>query len=59
MEPHWCKLSPSNTGARVLTLWNRSGVFYFFGGTLQIIGSVLEWIIGNTFPFVVFASYGE
>ncbi|MCJ1321246.1 hypothetical protein MMC15_006590 [Xylographa vitiligo] len=34
------------------------GAFYFFGGLLQIIGSVLEWIIGNTFPFVVFGSYG-
>jgi len=34
------------------------GVFYFFGGLLQIIGSVMEWIIGNTFPFVVFGSYG-
>lgn len=26
---------------------------------LQIIGSVMEWIIGNTFPCVVFASYGR
>jgi succinate-acetate transporter protein len=34
------------------------GVFYFFGGMLQIIGAVMEWIIGNTFPFVVFGSYG-
>ncbi|KAK3703632.1 hypothetical protein LTR37_014328 [Vermiconidia calcicola] len=34
------------------------GVFFFFGGMLQIIGAVMEWIIGNTFPFVVFASYG-
>ena len=34
------------------------GVFYFFGGMLQIIGSVMEWIIGNTFPCVVFGSYG-
>lgn len=36
-----------------------SGLFYFFGGMLQIIGSVMEWIIGNTFPCVVFASYGR
>ncbi|KAK5020666.1 hypothetical protein LTS07_011495 [Exophiala sideris] len=35
-----------------------SGLFFFFGGMLQILGSVLEWIIGNTFPFVVFACYG-
>jgi uncharacterized protein len=34
------------------------GVFYFFGGMLQIIGSAMEWVIGNTFPFVVFGSYG-
>jgi succinate-acetate transporter protein len=33
------------------------GVFYFFG-LLQIIGSVMERIIGNTFPFVVFGYYG-
>lgn len=26
---------------------------------LQIIGSVLEWILGNTFTYIVFACYGE
>jgi len=34
------------------------GVFYFFGGALQMIGSLLERILGNTFSFVVFGSYG-
>ncbi|KEF52983.1 uncharacterized protein A1O9_10890 [Exophiala aquamarina CBS 119918] len=34
------------------------GLFFFFGGMLQVLGSVLEWILGNTFPFVVFACYG-
>ncbi|CAK7199495.1 hypothetical protein SEUCBS139899_002175 [Sporothrix eucalyptigena] len=34
------------------------GLFYFFGGMLQIIGSVLEWILGNTFTYIVFACYG-
>jgi succinate-acetate transporter protein len=34
------------------------GLYYFFGGMLQIIGSLLEWFIGNTFPFVVFGSFG-
>ncbi|KFY03490.1 hypothetical protein O988_01433 [Pseudogymnoascus sp. VKM F-3808] len=34
------------------------GAFYFFGGMLQIIGSVMEWVIGNTFTMVVFGSYG-
>ncbi|KAK5332313.1 hypothetical protein LTR98_011557, partial [Exophiala xenobiotica] len=34
------------------------GLFFFFGGMLQVLGSILEWIIGgNTFPFVVFACY--
>ena len=35
------------------------GTYYFFGGMLQVIGSLLEWFIGNTFPFVVFGSFGE
>jgi succinate-acetate transporter protein len=35
------------------------GTFYFFGGVLQLLGCILEWIIGNTFPFVVFGSFGK
>lgn len=35
-----------------------TGVFFFFGGLLMIIGSIGEWIIGNTFPFVVFGTFG-
>jgi hypothetical protein len=35
------------------------GVFYFFGGLLQIIGAILEWLVGNTFIYVVFGSFGE
>jgi len=35
------------------------GTYYFFGGMLQVIGSILEWFIGNTFPFVVFGSFGK
>ncbi|KAF2774475.1 hypothetical protein EJ03DRAFT_340597 [Teratosphaeria nubilosa] len=34
------------------------GVYYGFGAVLMILGSVGEWIIGNTFPFVVFGSFG-
>jgi len=34
------------------------GVYYFFGGVLMILGSFLEFILGNTFPFVVFGSFG-
>lgn len=37
---------------------NYSGAYYFFGGVLMILGSVLEFILGNTFPFVVFGSFG-
>jgi succinate-acetate transporter protein len=29
-----------------------------FCGMLQIVGSMMEWTIGNTFPFVVFSSCG-
>jgi len=34
------------------------GLFFFFGGMLQVLGSILEWVLGNTFPFIVFACYG-
>lgn len=35
------------------------GAYYFFGGLLMIIGSLLEFILGNTFPFVVFGTFGS
>ena len=35
------------------------GVFFFFGCLLMILGAVGEWIIGNTFPFVVFGTFGR
>jgi len=35
-----------------------TGVYYFFGGLLMILGGFLEFILGNTFPFVVFCSFG-
>lgn len=34
------------------------GVYYSFGGVLMILGGFLEFILGNTFPFVVFGSFG-
>jgi len=34
------------------------GAYYFFGGLLMILGGFLEFILGNTFPFVVFSSFG-
>ncbi|KAL2699279.1 hypothetical protein AAEP93_009254 [Penicillium crustosum] len=34
------------------------GMYYFYGGLLQIIGAIFELIIGNTFPCVVFGTFG-
>jgi len=34
------------------------GTYYAFGGTLMLLGSLLEFVLGNTFPFVVFGSFG-
>ncbi|KAH8812105.1 GPR1/FUN34/yaaH family-domain-containing protein [Xylogone sp. PMI_703] len=34
------------------------GFTYFFGGLLQILASIMEFVLGNTFPFVVFGSFG-
>lgn len=35
-----------------------SGAFFFFGGLLMVIGAILEFVLGNTFPFVVFGTFG-
>ncbi|MCJ1368152.1 hypothetical protein MMC16_007293 [Acarospora aff. strigata] len=35
-----------------------TGSYFFMGGLLMIIGGVLEFFLGNTFPFVVFCSFG-
>lgn len=34
------------------------GAYYFVSGVGLTIAGVLEWILGNTFPFVVFIIYG-
>ncbi|KAF1987491.1 GPR1/FUN34/YaaH-class plasma membrane protein [Aulographum hederae CBS 113979] len=34
------------------------GTYFFFGGLLMVLGSLGEFLIGNTFPFVVFGSFG-
>lgn len=34
------------------------GSYYFFGGILQLLGGFLEWVLGNTFPSVVFCTFG-
>jgi len=35
-----------------------SGSWYFFGGIVMVIAGICEFILGNTFPFVVFIVYG-
>lgn len=53
-----------------------TGVYFFFGGLLMILGSLgevgpanlhltckranirIQWVLGNTFPFVVFGTFG-
>jgi succinate-acetate transporter protein len=57
-EPQLCPyIYPFSSRASRLTVFN-SGTFYFFGGLLMILASVLEFIVGNTFVFVVFGSFG-
>jgi len=34
------------------------GAYFFMGGLLMILGSLGEFLLGNTFPFVVFGSFG-
>ncbi|KAK5997773.1 Protein alcS [Cladobotryum mycophilum] len=33
-------------------------VYFFQGGILMFVGGLLEWVLGNTFPAVVFLSFG-
>ena len=33
------------------------GTYYFFGGMLLLVGGLFEFILGNTFPAVVFSSF--
>ncbi|KAF2748849.1 hypothetical protein M011DRAFT_441382 [Sporormia fimetaria CBS 119925] len=34
-----------------------NATIFFFGGMLMLLGGIGEWIIGNTFPFVVFTTF--
>jgi succinate-acetate transporter protein len=35
-----------------------TGAYYGFGAILMILGGLLEFFLGNTFPSVVFCSFG-
>ncbi|KAK3705607.1 hypothetical protein LTR37_013215 [Vermiconidia calcicola] len=45
--------TPFSSGAAGL------GTYVAFGGILMLIGGIGEWILGNTFPCVVFGSFGS
>ncbi|OAQ99113.1 hypothetical protein LLEC1_07806 [Akanthomyces lecanii] len=34
-------------------------VYYFQGGILMTLGAILEWILGNTSPAIVFGTFGS
>lgn len=51
-----------NQTARFLCLYLTTGIrgpIIFLGGLLLLIGSVLEFVLGNTFPCVVFGTIGK
>lgn len=35
-----------------------SPVYFFMGGFLMVLSGILEWVLGNSFPFIVFCSLG-
>ena len=59
-------LISATPNACILMGWRGAGgggaailpVFIFFGGMLQIIGGIGEWILGNTFSSCLFFTYG-
>lgn len=55
-----CEIPQTLDSARVNKdlISSNSGSYYFFGGLLLVLSGFLEFILGNTFPSVVFSSYG-
>ena len=45
-------------GANSSSLAAVSGAWYFFGGIAMTTAAIAEFVLGNTFPFVVFMVYG-
>lgn len=46
----------SDTVTRLTSL---SGAYFFLGGLFLTLGGIGEWIMGNTFPAIVFTSFGK
>lgn len=36
----------------------QTGPYIALGGVCMILAGIMEWILGNTFPFVVFTTFG-
>lgn len=52
----------SSRAAESLTadvLYLASPDYIFFGGIVQLLGAIGEWITGNTFSCALFFTYGE
>lgn len=45
----------SSSAASVTSI---AGSLYILGGVCMILSGLLEWVLGNTFPFVVFVTFG-
>lgn len=43
----------------LLTEAHISRAVYFFFGFMMVLGGILEWVLGNTFPCVVFITFGS
>jgi succinate-acetate transporter protein len=46
-------------GSSTASLTSVSGTYYFLGGIAMNIAGIFEFILGNTFPMVVFIIYGS
>ncbi|KAJ7127651.1 GPR1/FUN34/yaaH family-domain-containing protein, partial [Mycena epipterygia] len=57
LTPTVCMLM-SWDGTAPSSLASIIGAFYFIGGLGMTIAGVLEWVLGNTFSFVVFSTFG-
>ncbi|KAF5351298.1 hypothetical protein D9758_008000 [Tetrapyrgos nigripes] len=45
-------------GADATSLVTMVGPYYFIGGLGLVLSGVMEWVLGNSFPSVVFISFG-
>lgn len=58
MESRLCKIASLDSSV-FYSIDTKSGPIVFLGGLLLLITSILEFILGNTFPCVVFGTIGK